>query len=266
MQKMISVITPVYNGEQFIESCIKVVINQNCPDAEHLIIDGDSTDRTLQIIKQYADKHPHIRWISEKDKGQSDAMNKGIAMAKGEVLGILNVDDFYEPDVLNRILKIFSFLPEPSLLVGNCNIWNDEGNIFRINKPSNLNFLGLLRRGNFPVNPSAYFYHTSLHQKIGLYKVDEHYAMDYDFILRAVQVTNINYVDEIWGNFRFITGTKTFNDFQTDQATLRYSNLISQYRKKLTIRQKIQIFIREQISKAKHKALSVITIASRNHL
>lgn len=259
MQKMISIITPVYNGEKFIEACIKIVIDQSCRDIEHIIVDGSSTDRTVEIIKQYADKYPHIRWISEKDKGQSDAMNKGIAMAKGQVLGILNVDDFYEPDVLNQVLEIFRSLPEPSFLVGNCNIWNDEGNIFRINKPNNLNFLGLLRRGNFPENPSAYFYHMSLHQKIGLYKVDEQYAMDYDFILRAVQVANIKYVNEIWGNFRFITGTKTFNDYQNDQGWLRYSNLISQYREKLSMRQKIQIFIREQISKAKHKTLSVIT-------
>ena len=104
---MISVITPVYNGEQFIESCIKVVIDQACPGVEHIILDGDSTDRTVEIIKWYADQYPHILWVSEKDEGQSDAMNKGIAMAKGEIIGILNVDDFYEPNVLNRVSEIF---------------------------------------------------------------------------------------------------------------------------------------------------------------
>ncbi|MCL1463491.1 glycosyltransferase [Argonema galeatum] len=67
---MISIITPVYNGDRFIESCIKVVIDQACPDVEHIIVDGGSTDRTLEIIQQYAEKYPHIRWISEKDSGQ----------------------------------------------------------------------------------------------------------------------------------------------------------------------------------------------------
>ena len=67
---MISIITPVYNGEPFIESCIKVVIDQAYPDVEHIIVDGGSTDRTVEIIKQYAQEYPHIRWISEKDKGQ----------------------------------------------------------------------------------------------------------------------------------------------------------------------------------------------------
>ncbi len=116
---MISVITPVYNGEKFIESCIQVVIDQNCPNVEHIImdVDGGSTDRTVEIIKKYAEKYPYIRWISEKDKGQSDAMNRGIAMAKGEILAILNVDDYYEPNVLNQISKIFETLPEPSLLM-----------------------------------------------------------------------------------------------------------------------------------------------------
>jgi glycosyltransferase involved in cell wall biosynthesis len=99
MEKMISIITPVYNGEEFIESCIKVVIDQACPEVEHIIVDGGSTDQTVDIIKQYAKQYPHIRWISEKDRGQSDAINKGIAMAKGEILSILNVDDYYEPNV-----------------------------------------------------------------------------------------------------------------------------------------------------------------------
>ena len=65
---MISIITPVYNGEKFIESCMKVVINQNCLDVEHIIMDGGSKDGTVDIIKQYAEKYPHIRWVSEKDK------------------------------------------------------------------------------------------------------------------------------------------------------------------------------------------------------
>ena len=84
---MISVITPVFNGETFMEECIRVVINQACPDVEHVIIDGDSKDRTVEIIKMYAAQYPHIRWISEKDDGQSDALNKGVTMAKGDILG-----------------------------------------------------------------------------------------------------------------------------------------------------------------------------------
>ncbi|NJM73355.1 MAG: glycosyltransferase [Scytonema sp. RU_4_4] len=246
---MISVITPVYNGKGFIESCIKVVIEQNCPNAEHLIIDGGSTDGTVEIIKQYAEKYPHIRWISEKDKGQSDAMNKGIAMARGEILAILNVDDYYEPNVLNRILEIFKSLPEPTLLVGNCNVWDDEGRLIHFNKPTQLEFSALLLApyiNAFPMNPSAYFYHTSLHQKVGLYKVDEHYTMDYDFILKAVQAATAKYVDETWGNYRLIEGTKTRNDEKSGQSFQRLEHLLTNYRRKLPLLQRWKIaFTRE---------------------
>ncbi len=244
---MISVITPVYNGEKFIESCIKVVIDQNCPDVEHIIVDGGSTDRTVEIIKQYAEKYPHIRWISEKDRGQSDAMNKGIAMAKGEILSILNVDDYYEPNVLKRISNIFKTLPEPSLLVGNCNTWDDEGNLLAVNKPAKLRLADLLLGwsiNQFPANPSAYYYHTSLHKKIGLYKVDEHYAMDLDFILRAVQVATVRYVDEIWGNYRYYKNTKTFQSNARGEASSVMKSIMKIYRKDLPLLQQLQIAIK----------------------
>jgi len=244
---MISVITPVYNGERFIESCLKVVIDQACLDVEHIIMDGGSTDRTVEIIKQYAQKYPHIRWISEKDKGQSDAMNKGIAMAKGEILAILNVDDFYEPNVLNWVSEIFKTLPEPSLLVGNCNVWNDEGNLKFINKPAKLKLADLLlgfRANQFPVNPSAYFYHTSLHQKIGYYKVEEHYVMDLDFLFKAVQVATVKYMNETWGNFRMIEGTKTVNDRKDPQGHQRRKEyLLKAYRKDLPLFQRWRVAV-----------------------
>lgn len=241
---MISVITPVYNGEQFVESCIKVVIDQACASVEHIIVDGDSTDRTVDIIKRYAEQYPHIRWVSEKDDGQSDAMNKGIAMALGEIIGILNVDDFYEPNVLNRVSEIFKTLPEPSFLVGDCNVWGDEGEIVRVNKPNKLKLIDLVSLGSdFPVNPSAYFYHKSLHEKIGLYAVDEDYAMDIDFILKAIQEATVKYIDELWGNYRFIKGTKTIISIETGQQMPHLKRILKKYRKNLPLFQRWQAAI-----------------------
>jgi len=238
---MISVITPVYNGERFIESCIKVVIDQNCPEVEHIIVDGGSTDLTVGIIKQYAQKYSHIRWVSEKDRGQSDAMNKGIAMAKGEILAILNVDDYYEQNALNRVSEIFKTLPEPSLLVGNCNIWYDGNYLAFVNKPTKLKLIDLLlgpSANPFPMNPSAYFYHASLHQKIGLYDVNDHYNMDVYFLLEAVQVATVKYVNKTWGNFRQITGTKTFTDIKSGQHSQRLELLMKTYWEKLPLPQR----------------------------
>lgn len=253
---MISVVTPVYNGEKFIESCIKVVIEQNCPELEHIIVDGASSDRTVEIIKEYAQRYPHIRWISEKDRGQSDAMNKAITMAKGNILAILNVDDYYEPNVLNRILVIFEKLSEPSLLVGNCNIWGDDNRLKRILKPKRLKITDLLvgyEINPFPFNPSAYFYHTSIHKKIGLYETEEHFAMDVDFLLKAVQVAHIKYVNEIWGNYRQITGTKTVEDINSGQNKIRLQKLMNTYYQQLPMYKQWLVIIKNKYYKFEKK-------------
>jgi glycosyltransferase involved in cell wall biosynthesis len=246
---MISIITPVFNGKRFIESCLQVVINQECADLEHIIVDGASTDGTVEVVQQYAARYPHIRWISEKDDGQSDAMNKGVAAARGEILGFLNVDDFYEPNVLNRQLEIFRTLPEPSFVVGNCNAWDDENKLLYVNKPSKLKLYELLKGFDVnphPVNPSAYFYHTSLHRKIGLYRVDEDYALDLDFILRAVQAAKVYYFDEVWGNYRRLKGTKTAIDQQSGRSVERARLIFETYRKKLPLFQRCCLAIQER--------------------
>ncbi len=242
---MISVITPIYNGEKFIESCLQNVINQNFAEVEHIIVDGGSTDKTIDIIKDYANQHPHIHWISEKDQGQSDAMNKGIAMAQGSIIGILNVDDFYEPNVISRISELFKTLPEPSLIVGNCNTWDHRDKLIHINKPKRLRAVDLLMGkqinddrmidASFPVNPSAYFYHKSLHQQIGIYKVEEHYAMDIDFLLKAVKVAHLKYFNETWGNYRYYPGTKTFDDSTNGTSQTRIHQLFKEYAKTLPL-------------------------------
>lgn len=242
---MISVITPVYNGEKFIESCLQNVINQNFAEVEHIIVDGGSTDKTIDIIKDYAHQHPHIHWISEKDQGQSDAMNKGISMAQGSIIGILNVDDFYEPKVLSRISELFKTLPEPSLIVGNCNTWDLRDKLIHINKPKRLRAVDLLLGkqinddrmidASFPVNPSAYFYHKSLHQQIGVYKVEEHYAMDIDFLLKAIKVAHLKYFNETWGNYRYYPGTKTFDDSTNGTSQRRIQQLFKEYAKTLPL-------------------------------
>ncbi|RCJ25519.1 glycosyl transferase [Nostoc minutum NIES-26] len=242
---MISVITPVYNGEKFIEGCIKVVIDQKCPNIEHIIIDGGSTDKTVSIIKNYAENYPHIRWISENDKGQSDAMNKGILTAKGEIIGILNVDDFYNFNVLNRILEIFKDLPESSFVVGNCNVLNEEDVIQYVNKPKELNIIPLLlNKVPHPFNPSAYFYHKKLHEVIGLYDINEHYVMDLDFIFKAVQgAIQVKYVDETWGNYRSIQGTKTNLSKASGQHIQLAKYIRKKHIRKLPLLQQCQVAV-----------------------
>ena len=244
---MISIITPVYNCEKFIELCIKNVIAQNCLDVEHIIVDGASKDRTVDIIKHYAAQFSHIRWISETDQGQSDALNKGIILAKGKIIGILNADDFYEPNTLNCIADMFQTLPEPTFLVGNCNVWGNDGHLKYINKPRELALSKLLLGPDmyqFPYNPSAYFYHASLHYEAGFYDVGDHYTMDLDFILRAVQSSTVKYIDQVWGNFREIEGSKTFDDKSKGLATKRLRETLKKYESDLNFLSRFRFKLR----------------------
>lgn len=230
---MISVITPVLNGEKYIKECLCNVIKQHCVDVEHIIIDGGSKDKTIEVVKEYAKKYDHIRWFSNTDAGQSDAMNKGLSLAKGSIIGFLNVDDFYEVNVLKRITKIFRNASEPTIVVGNCNVWGATGEIKYINKPKNLKLSDLVKGSNInrlPENPSAYFYHKSLHNLVGSYDTNDHFSMDIDFIFRAIQKANVCYYDEIWGNFRLIPGTKTFRGHQTGETYIREKKICLKYR------------------------------------
>jgi glycosyltransferase involved in cell wall biosynthesis len=254
----LSIITPVFNGVKFIELCIQSVIDQNCFDIEHIIVDGGSSDGTIEIIKQYAEKYPHIYWISELDKGQSDAMNKGIKMAKGNIIGILNVDDIYEKKTLSYVINYFQKLSEPSFLVGNCYVWNDDGTLKYINKPNKPSLLNILIGRTHLANPSAYFYHRSLHNKIGYYKLDEQYAMDTDFIIRVALAIPIKYVNINFGNFRMYNETKTMRDLESGLSLERLDYYLDFYSKKLPVTHQILVKCLRILRIIKSQILSII--------
>lgn len=261
---LLSVVTPVFNGKLYIEGCLLSVINQNCPQAEHIVIDGGSTDGTVEIIERYARQHPHIRWVSEKDKGQSDAMNKGMRMARGKIVGLLNFDDYYEPSLLSKVIKAFEGLPEPAFVAGNCRVFKDDGSLFYINKPT-LDIVRIYIRGDknqFPHNPAAYFYHRSLHDKVGFYKEDDHYAMDLDFLLRAIPAAHLKYVDEIWGNYRYLEASKTVQAIRNNQLEANIERTMRTYRRKLPLQQ--QLYIKAfQCFRALWRRVSKIYVAIR---
>ncbi|MBK8351099.1 MAG: glycosyltransferase [Saprospirales bacterium] len=122
MQK-ISIITPSFNQGQFLEQTIDSVLSQNYPNLDYIIIDGASTDNSVEIIKKY-EKHLHF-WTSEKDNGQSDAINKGLKYASGDIINWLNSDDYYEQDSLKKVAHYFE--DETTLVVaGKSNIWKNN--------------------------------------------------------------------------------------------------------------------------------------------
>lgn len=238
---LISIITPVFNGEKYIEQCLQNVIDQQCPEIEHIVMDGQSLDLTALVVKRIAARNPHIRLVSEPDNGQSDAMNKGIALARGEVIGFLNVDDYYEPGVLNKAVALLKNLPKHTFLVANCQVWDQYHNPVMLNRPIPFDEVNFMVNYNFPFNPSAYFYHKSLHEKAGLYDVEDHYLMDIDFIFRMMKKAQIHHVDEVWGNYVQVEGSKTLQDIQSGRNLKKLARLFDKYARDLSFSQKIRL-------------------------
>jgi glycosyltransferase involved in cell wall biosynthesis len=231
----LSIITPVYNGEKFISECIECVAAQNCAEVEHIIVDGGSNDRTVDILRDKAGVMRHLRWISEPDQGQSDALNKGISMAKAEYIGILNADDFYEPGALPYVAEIIKNVAEPRFVVGACNVLTADDKLTFVNRPSVLEFEKLIidpRTWPFPNNPAAYFYPKNVHDTIGPYNIEERFGMDLEFILAVVQIIKPLYIDTVLGNYCEIPGTKTFKTIMDgSQRTIQRKIRIAAWRR-----------------------------------
>lgn len=223
---LLSIITPVYNNVHYISLAIENYLSQDCKNTELIVMDGGSTDGTKDVIERYASKNSSIRWVSEKDKGQSDAMNKGIQLAKGEYISFLNVDDYYSAGCLNEVCQILKSNPSIRYLVGDCNVWDQFGKLIYVNRPSKLKKWYVFSGHHFSVNPSAYFYQKSLHDEVGYYPNDNHYNMDLEMILRFREVTKFHYYPKVWGNFRMLPEAKTFEDQTSNLLEKRKQDLV----------------------------------------
>ena len=235
----ISIITPTFNAIKFIDACVANVQSQGEVVLEHLIADGGSTDGTVERIGELSRTNSKIRFLAGPDGGQSDAMNKATAVARGDAIGILNVDDFYEPGVVARGVAELSTLSRPGLVAGDCRILDGNGRTITWNRPTDLRIEALLLNSHhfaIPANPSAYFYHREVHDIVGGYDVDDHYSMDAEFLFRCAERVETRYVAEHWGNFRLIPGAKTFDDGRGPQ---RVRELVERHVARLTPRQRL---------------------------
>lgn len=228
----LSIITPAFNAADWLPACIENVVGQGCKQIEHLIVDGGSQDGSTELLQEFTLKYKHIRWVSEPDNGQSDAMNKGIRLAQGKWVCFLNADDYFENNALKSVLNLIEKNPDRvCLLVGNLNIRDAADNLISVNKPSSMTLPKLLADiCQWPFNPSAYFYPKSLHDLIGFFPEEEHFAMDYDFILRVMSARiPIEYHDQTWGNFRLQPQAKTLKDQESNESYHRANRLRIKY-------------------------------------
>ena len=198
---LISIITVVFNGEQHLEETIQSVINQTYENVEYIIIDGGSSDGTLDIIKKYEDKIDY--WVSEKDEGISDAFNKGIKISQGELIGLLNSDDWYEVDAISSIVCSLkrNMLNQKIILYGD--LFFPEKN--KIQKGDQYFFFKILFIMPLLNHPSC-FVTRATYKQVGLFNIKLKLAMDFDFLRRAYLAnTKFIYIDKLITNMR-LTG------------------------------------------------------------
>lgn len=200
----ISVLTPSFNSGRYIERAIQSVISQHYKNYEHIIADGGSKDNTIDILKKY----PSIRYISEPDKGQSDAMNKAFKMSCGDIIVYLNADDEFAPDAFEKIINAFRSNPSIDIVTGNLIFLSPNENLIRIPSSKYLDIM-LYWKNLFPNNPVSYFYKRKVQNNVGEFPIDNHYSMDMWFLLKAYKKFNVVKIDEILGTFHSDGTNKT---------------------------------------------------------
>jgi glycosyltransferase involved in cell wall biosynthesis len=208
--KKISIITPSFNQGQFIEQTIDSVLSQNYNNLEYIIIDGGSKDNSVEIIKKYQ-KYLHY-WVSEKDNGQSDAINKGLKLATGDIFNWLNSDDYYEPSTFKKINEYFT--PDDVLVVSGRNNILKDNLIVRIS--SGLYLYNSLEKtiGNAKIDQPGTFFRKDAIDKMGLLNPSLHFIMDREWWIRYLLLFGLNgikKVDDVFVNFRIHDNSKTHN-------------------------------------------------------
>jgi len=192
----ITVVTPSFNQGAFLEQTIRSVLGQLYPKLEYFVIDGGSTDDSVEIIKRY---ESHLAgWISEKDRGQADALNKGFARATGEILCWLNSDDFFLPGALHEAARR---LQSADFVYGKCLSFSDTGTRSIVNIPPEHD-RELLNVVDYIVQPSS-FWLRSLWEKTGKLNEELHYAFDWEWYLRADKLGRFSRTDFIFSAYRF---------------------------------------------------------------
>ena len=210
----ISVVTPSFNQAQFIERTIESVLKQSYQDFTYLICDGGSTDHTVEILEAYHRKYPQLSYISEPDRGQTHAVNKGILATTGDIIAWINSDDVYLPDTFAKVVQAFTDNPEALLVYGNgCHI--DEHDQFLNDYPVEPWNYQRLFQDCFLCQP-AVFFKRSLVTEVGLLDESFQYSMDYEYWLRCAKKTSPKtvfvYVPEVLAHSRFYATNKTLSN------------------------------------------------------
>lgn len=207
-EPLVTIVTPSYNQVAYIERTIQSVLNQDYGNIEYIIVDGGSTDGSVNIIKKYENKITN--WISECDRGQTDAINKGFSLANGELIGWLNSDDTLLPYAISEAVRFLVDNPTVGLVYGDADYI--DGNSKVIGKfPAAQTSLKKLKHGYVHIPQQASLFRKSLWDQVGPLDPSFYFAMDYDLWVRLASVSEIKYLPRLWANFRLHVDAKTIS-------------------------------------------------------
>lgn len=203
---LVSIVTPSFNQQQYLEQTIQSVLDQAYPALEYFVVDGGSKDGSIEIIKKYQDRLSG--WISEPDQGQTDAINKGFARSQGEIMAWLNSDDIYLPGAIRSAVAFLQDNPEVGMVYGDTNLIDGTGRKIGDFNARQTSYQRLMRGGvNIP-QPAA-FWRRELWNKSGPLDPAYYFAMDYDLWVRFAKIARIQYTPQLWASFRIHGEGKT---------------------------------------------------------
>jgi len=232
----ISIITPSYNQAEFIEETIRSVICQGYPNLEYIIIDGGSTDGSVEIIKKYKENLTY--WVSEPDRGQAHAINKGLLRITGDIFGWINSDDMLLPNSLSKLAETYQN-NQDKILLGDLIYYFHSHNKYKKVHQKNVtisNLINPFKEKSIWQQPSTFVPRKFINTNILL---DENlrYVFDYDWMIRLLQITSVHYINEVIAVFRFHKKSKTVNEkfswlVEIEIVLKRYWDLVSNEEKK----------------------------------
>lgn len=223
---LVSIITPSFNQAEFLEQTIQSVLNLTYPNIEYIIIDGGSTDGSVEIIKKYADRLTY--WHSKPDRGQVDAINQGYRIAKGDIIAFLNADDLLVPDCVEPILRCFEVNNENSVVYGQCNVIDRHGDVLLDPEGGSINKDFLIKTGMLPkiYQPACFFKRSFIKRDFFL---DESFslAFDYELLMYLFVKTKTSF----YYLHRHVASYRRHNDSKSAKYKLAH------YEEKLTIQE-----------------------------
>ena len=203
---LVSIVTPSFNQAQYLEKTIYSVLAQDYPNMEYLIVDGGSTDGSVDVIKKYAGRL--VWWVSEPDHGQTEAINKGFSHATGQIYAWLNSDDTYQPGAIQEAVDFFQRNPQTVMVYGDAH-YIDENDRVIGDFPAAQTDLKRLRRGYVHIPQQSSFFTAAGWKKVAPLDQSFYFAMDYDLWVRLAQIGPISYYPRMWANFRLHQDAKT---------------------------------------------------------